>query len=200
MTKVKERKTATKEVILQKAIELGSEDGWHKLTVRNLAERLHYAPPVLYQFFEGKDHLETEILKYGFDLLRKKLIDAAETQQSPEEKLLALALARFDFAIEHHALHSLMFSSGKPVWFKKCAMEGMLQTKEQVTELLIEISGRTTPVHDLISNFIALIKGYTFFATEMPDDKSCAHFFGQMQPKQAFEMAMKRFIASIQNK
>lgn len=200
MSKTKERKTASREVILQKAIELGRDEGWHKLTVRNLAERLHYAPPVLYQFFEGKDHLETEILKYGFDMLRKILVDAAQDQQQPAEKLLAVALARFDFALENHALHSLMFSSGKPLWFKKCTMEGMLQTKEQVTELLTAISGRSEPVPDLLSNFIALIKGYTFFATEMPDHNSCAHFFGTMPPKQAFEIAMKRFIASIQNK
>lgn len=200
MGKIKERKTASREIILEKAIELGREDGWHKLTVRNLAQRLNYAPPVLYQFFDGKDHLEKEILKFGFDLLRERLSAAAAQVPSPEEKLLALALARFDFAVEHHSLHSLMFSSGKPAWFKKCTMDGMLQTKAQVSDLLCKISGREEPVYDLISNFIALIKGYTFFATEMPDDHSCAHFFGEMPPKQAFETAMKRFIASIQEK
>src|SRR6056297_907795 len=167
MGNVKERKTANREIILEKAIELGRDDGWHKLTVRNLAQRLNYAPPVLYQYFEGKDHLEKEILKYGFDLLRAKLFEAADEKQSMEDKLLALALARFDFALEHESLHSFVFSSGKPAWFKKCTVDGMLQTKTHVSDLLCRISGRKEPVYDLISNFIALIKGYTFFATEM---------------------------------
>lgn len=109
-----------------------------------------------------------------------------------------MAKARFRFAIEHAALHSLMFKTDSPNWFRETVFSGMCQTREIVTSLIQEISGREDECLDLITNFISLIKGYTFFATELPTELCKSHFFGTKSPEEALAEAMTRFINSIQ--
>lgn len=192
------RESATRESIISEAIDLAKEEGWKKVTVRAIAARLGYQPPLLYQFFDNKDHLIQTILENGFEKLVASLVEARTSQDDPEAKLLAIAKARFRFATEHAALHSLMFKTDTPTWFRETVFSGMCQTREVVTSLIQEISGREDECLDLVTNFISLIKGYTFFATELPPDLCRSHFFGIKKPEEALAEAMTRFINSIQ--
>lgn len=195
---ITQRESATREGIISEALNLAKEEGWKKVTVRAIAARLDYKPPVLYQFFDNKDHLIQTILENGFETLSTSLLEARMSQDNPEEKLLAMAKARFRFATEHAALHSLMFTTDNPAWFRKTVFSGMCQTREIVTSLIQEISGRADQCLDLVTNFISLIKGYTFFATELPADLAKSQFFGLKTPEEALAEAMTRFINSIQ--
>lgn len=197
-TKSQSRTSATAAQIKEVAIELAREDGWNKLTVRALAEKLGYTPPILYQYFENKDHLLQEIMAEGFEQLYAAVQSAAENAVSPAEALVAVARARFQFAVRHNALHSLMFATGCPCWQREATFKGMLQAGALIKELLKAISGRSDDCHDLKTNVVALVKGYTYFATEMPDDEACQHFFPDLKPEDALAQAMERFILSIQ--
>ena len=192
------RESATRESILAEAIALAKEEGWKKVTVRSITERLEYKPPVLYQFFDSKDHLIQTILESGFEVLSTSMKEARMTAKEPKDQLLAMAQARFRFALEHAALHSLMFTTDNPAWFRKTVFSGMCQNRNNVTALIQEISGREDECLDLVTNFISLIKGYTFFATELPSDLAKSHFFGTKTPEEALAEAMTRFINSIQ--
>jgi AcrR family transcriptional regulator len=192
------RESATRESIISEAIDLAKEEGWKKVTVRAISSRLGYQPPVLYQFFDNKDHLIQTILENGFETLTTSLMEARSSQNDPESKLLAMAKARFRFAIEHASLHSLMFKTDSPNWFRETVFSGMCQTREILTTLIQEISGREDECLDLVTNFISLIKGYTFFATELPTELCKSHFFGTKSPEEALAEAMTRFINSIQ--
>ncbi len=192
------RESATRESILAEAIALAKEEGWKKVTVRAITERLNYKPPVLYQFFDNKDHLIQTILENGFEILSTSMKEARMSAEEPKDQLLAMAQARFRFATEHVALHSLMFTTDNPAWFKKTVFSGMCQNREIVKTLLQEISGRNDECLDLVTNFISLIKGYTFFATELPVELAKSHFFGAQCPEEALAEAIKRFIKSIQ--
>ena len=191
------RESATRESILAEAIALAKEEGWKKVTVRAITDRLDYKPPVLYQFFDNKDHLIQTILESGFEVLSTSMKEARMSAEEPEEQLLAMAQARFRFATEHAALHSLMFTTDNPAWFKKTVFSGMCQNRDIVKTLLQDISGRNDDCLDLITNFISLIKGYTFFATELPVELAKSHFFGSQCPEVALAGAMTRFIKSI---
>jgi len=192
------RESATRESILAEAIALAKEEGWKKVTVRAITERLNYKPPVLYQFFDNKDHLIQTILENGFEILATSMKEARMSAKEPKDQLLAMAQARFRFATEHAALHSLMFTTDNPAWFRKTVFSGMCQNRDSVTTLIQEISGRKDECLDLVTNFISLIKGYTFFATELPIELAKSHFFGAQNPEEALAEAMKRFIKSIQ--
>jgi len=192
------REVANRQLILDTAISLGSEQGWSKLTVRNLASRLQYAPPVLYQFFRNKEDLTQAIVKHGFDDLNDDLENALKSRSIPSEKLLEFAKARFHFAITHKALHALMFSPGAPEWHRKLLSKNIQTTHKTVHGLLQSISGRSDTCNDLVLNFVCLIKGYTFFTNEIYPTKHKKEIVGELNPKAEFEGAMTRFIKSIQ--
>ncbi len=198
-SKATSRPSATAAQIKEVAIELAREDGWNKLTVRALADKMGYTPPILYQHFQNKDHLLSEIIAEGFEQLYASVKAAANETASPSEALVAVARARFRFAERHNALHSLMFATGCPCWQREATFKGMMQAGALITELLQSISGRTDDCHDLKTNVVALIKGYTYFATEMPDDAASRQFFPDLKPEDALAQAMERFIISIQN-
>ena len=191
------RKPASKAGIIREALTIAEESGWSAVTVRAIANRMQYQPPVLYQFFKNKEALIQEIAGSGFDRLSEKMMTAASEEDSPDAKLLALALARFEFSLEEETLHNLMFSTGCPVWQKKMIFSSMHRTRNLIVELVQELSQRDDECTDLITHFIALIKGYTFFATELSSDTAHHHFFGPYMPEEAFKKAMQHFINSI---
>lgn len=196
--KTAEKRTASPEIIRNEAIALAETEGWNKLTVRALAARIGYQPPILYQHFKSKDHLLKAIMDEGFDQLIHAMHAAALSGKNPGEALINVAIARFNFALENKTLHSLMFGSGGPCWQRETTYAGMCQAESLVSGLLKQITGRKDDCSDLVTNFVALIKGYTYFATEMPEDGACRNFFPNKTPASALSDAMKRFIYSIQ--
>lgn len=193
------KREASPEIIRKEAIALAESVGWAKLTVRALAKRIGYQPPILYQYFKSKDHLLEAIINEGFEQLIKNMRTAAFEASTPQAALIAAARARFDFAIENSSLHSLMFAAGGPCWQRQATFQGMCGAEELISGLLQEITHRTDSCCDLVTNFVALIKGYTYFATEMPQEQACRNFFPNKTPGEALSEAMTRFIYSIQN-
>lgn len=192
-----EREVANRQLILETAINLGIEEGWQKLTVRNLAARLKYAPPVLYQFFKNKEDLTKAIVKYGFEELSQSLNSALESQTAAADKLFEFAKARYHFATRHKALHALMFSPGTPEWHRKVLSKNIQTTHKTVHGLLQSLTGRSDSCNDLVLNFVCIIKGYTFFTNEIYPTKHKKEIIGELDPVVEFEGAMTRFIKSI---
>lgn len=202
---LKEKKrTASRETIRKEALLIAEECGWEKLTVRALSEKLGYAPPILYQHFESKEHLLRDIVTSGFACLNASMEKAAEAPGTPGDKLVRAARARFRFAVNHKALHNLMFGAGGPCRRPESASQQMCRAEALVTRLLCEtaagckVSADPDAGRELLINFIALVKGYTYFAAEMPEEAARAAFFGPHNPEDALAAAMQRFITSIQ--
>lgn len=192
------REVANRELILDTAIDLGSEQGWQKLTVRNLAQRLHYAPPVLYQFFKNKEDLFKAIVQRGFDELNQSLNQALSSKRAARDKLLEFGIARYLFAVHQSSLHALMFSPGAPEWHRKILSKNIQTVHQTVHGLMQSISGRNDNCKDLVLNFICLIKGYTFFTNEIYPNKHKKEIIGELDPTLEFVGAMTRFIKSIE--
>ncbi len=192
------RPSPTPELIREAALELASELGWNKLTVRALADKLGYTPPILYQHFENKDHLLQAIMEEGFATLIGSMQHAAQQAPSPQAALVAVARARFRFAERQSTLHSLMFGSGGPCWQREATFKGMMEGGTLIKGLLQAISGRSDDCRDLKTNFVALIKGYCYFASELPQNTAAAQFFPDTEPEDALAEAMQRFITSIE--
>ncbi len=184
---------------MNEALLLAAEQGWHKLTVRELATRLKYAPPVLYEHFENKDHLLHTMMVEGFELMSAQIQKATAVATDPREKLELLGLERFKFATENRALHTLMFSTNCSCGQQELIIQGMCSAKQTLASLLKEISGRTDDCADLITNFMALVRGYTYMSIELPTHLSHAQFFDKITPAQALRGAILRFIKSIEN-
>jgi AcrR family transcriptional regulator len=100
--------------ILQAVLQIVSAEGWHALTIRKIAERIRYSPPMIYAVFENKEAICTELVADGFQLLYRHLSAGAAGLIDPSKRLRALLRAYRTFAWEHPAYYQAMYGLGAP--------------------------------------------------------------------------------------
>jgi AcrR family transcriptional regulator len=94
--------------ILRAAREIAAESGWPALTVRGIAERIEYSPPVIYEHFAGKAEVLAELRRAGFAELADAAALAMATTGDPRRRLLAAVDAYWDFASANPDVYLLM--------------------------------------------------------------------------------------------
>ncbi len=99
--------------ILDAARELFAAEGYDAVTMRRVAERIEYTPPVIYQHFADKATLIREICIEDFRALAHAFQAVAKIED-PVDRLQALAECYVDFALEHPNQYRLMFMSPRP--------------------------------------------------------------------------------------
>lgn len=98
--------------ILDAARAIAAQDGWQAVTVRRLAERIEYTPPVVYQHFASKEAVLLELVREGFRMLRAALDAARAGADRPEDALLRMAHAYWAFAWDAPDLYQVMYGLG----------------------------------------------------------------------------------------
>lgn len=106
------RRDATRGRILSAATDLAREEGWPGVTMRKIADRIDYSHPALYAYFSTKEDLLLALLREGLALFRADLQAAADAAPSPEEAVLALTTALWDFPWRHPELYQVMHGLG----------------------------------------------------------------------------------------
>ena len=144
--------------IIQAAIDIASESGWAKASVRNISKRIDYSTIKIYSEFGGKEGLMTTIQTQGFAKLRQTMLNAIATEQTPEEQFIALNLAYYNFTKTHRAYYELMFQMNGTNCSK--ATSSILQhTSEPIRSLISQISGAPTSKSQFF-NWWALMHGF----------------------------------------
>src|SRR5437867_1795925 len=104
-----QEKQALRQAILTAAGELFLEQGYERFSLRKVAERIGYSPTTIYLYFHNKDDLLFTVVNEGFVRFGKQLAAAAESQEDPWERLIALGRAYVAFGLEHPVYYQLMF-------------------------------------------------------------------------------------------
>jgi AcrR family transcriptional regulator len=110
--RARERDTI-RERILDAARELFAAEGYEAVTMRRVAERIEYTPPVIYQHFADKATLIGEVTLRDFRLLAQafqKLAGVAD----PIERLRLTGEQYVEFALTHPNHYRLMFMTPEP--------------------------------------------------------------------------------------
>ena len=94
--------------ILEEAIGIVYREGVERITMRGLAEKLGYSPATIYLHFSGKNELQREIARHGFERLVDRLSSAFEIED-PDEALRQICLRYIEFGLENPQLYRLMF-------------------------------------------------------------------------------------------
>ena len=202
LDKKEQRKEKVREAIKQAALDIAKKEGWNKVTIRKVADKVLYTPPIIYEFFKNKDDLYRHLVKDGFDKLINETYEKIGTQVSAEDKLCAMALARFEFVTEHHTLHHMMFDAENPEWHNLELADYMVKIKDMVTDLIIEISGTKDKLkaQEYFLNMVCLLKGYTYFKIQhckIHEAKRNQMLWPNDDITELFLKAFKRFIGSI---
>lgn len=95
--------------ILQAAQAIATEEGgWQKVSVREIANRIEYTHPAIYKYFDSKEAILLQLVRDGFTRLAQTVRTARKEGQLPQQLLLGVAKAYWQFALDNILLYQLM--------------------------------------------------------------------------------------------
>ena len=101
---------AAKTEILEEAVKLMGEIGYHNFTMRKLAAKLSITATTIYNYYKNKDDLFINLLIRGFAELYRRLEKANRNQATPAEQLRAMIHGYIDFGLNNANFYNLMYS------------------------------------------------------------------------------------------
>ena len=111
----KERdKTERRQAILDAAQRLFIEQGFEKVSMRNIADAIEYSPATIYLYFKDKNELLFALQNQAFGRLAQEF-ESVFSIQHPAERLHAIGHKYLGFAFEHPELFELMFIMTGPM-------------------------------------------------------------------------------------
>jgi AcrR family transcriptional regulator len=111
-TRRERQRREVRQGILDAARAIAGQDGWQMVTIRRIADRIEYSPPVIYEHFAGKDAILLELVREGFRRLLGDLETARAEAAGPDDALRGLALAYWRFAWDAPDLYQVMYGLG----------------------------------------------------------------------------------------
>ncbi len=100
--------------ILDAALEIILEEGFQNLSMRKLGKRINMTAPNIYNYFSGKDEINLEILRYGFESLYRRINDAYDEADDPFQGIENIVRAYFEFSLEKPNYFDLMWNRPTP--------------------------------------------------------------------------------------
>ncbi|WP_257667826.1 TetR/AcrR family transcriptional regulator [Parapedobacter tibetensis] len=184
----------TRNTILEQSWQIVEEEGWQALSIRKIAEAIEYSTPVVYKHFESKDAIIEEFTKQGFGLLAEKLKNAKIQHDQPDQQLIAISHAYWNFAFNHAKHYQIMFGLGIPT----CEMIHGIDEMKKVNDLMLSSieyaieSGKNLDAdsHLKLRTFWSILHGLV--AIEMLSARNCAD-----TALQTLDDAMEGFIKAL---
>jgi AcrR family transcriptional regulator len=119
-----------REKILDAAREMFATDGIDAVTMRAIAERIEYSPPVIYSHFEDKHALIQELCYRDLRALAQAFGRIGRVDD-PVERLRRIGQAYVDFALEHPEQFRFMFMTPKPAEDTSAVHDAMKANPEE---------------------------------------------------------------------
>jgi AcrR family transcriptional regulator len=101
-----------REQILTAAQELAAQSSWQAVTIRKVAERVEYSPPMIYEHFASKEAILIELMRLGNARMRDALRAAHDGAKGPRAAVREMALAYCRFAWRYPELYQVMYGLG----------------------------------------------------------------------------------------
>lgn len=103
-----------RQLILGAAQKLFLENGFEKISIRNIADEIEYSPATIYLYFKDKNQLLYALHQQGF----MKMIEEFQPLQQvadPFERLVEMGRSYIRFAVQNPELFDLMFIMTAPM-------------------------------------------------------------------------------------
>ena len=128
---IKDRKErsreAMKKLILDTSIKLFISEGYDKVSMRKIAEKMEYSAGTIYLYFKNKDEILYELHNIAFDKFYQEQLLVKDVKD-PFEKLKLHSKIYINFALKNPEYYELMFimrATGTQISDKKDWFEGM---------------------------------------------------------------------------
>jgi AcrR family transcriptional regulator len=108
----KERQERERELVRRAIVEAARElfvaEGFGKVSMRKIAERIEYSPAAIYSYYPSKDDIFYALAEEGFRLLTEGL-DADDAEIDPLDLVRSGLTAMYRFSQSHPEYYALMF-------------------------------------------------------------------------------------------
>ncbi|GAB3248274.1 hypothetical protein GCM10027347_04450 [Larkinella harenae] len=111
--KEREREEMRK-LILEAAQKLFLENGFEKVSIRNIADAIEYSPATIYLYYKDKNELLYALHQIAFQKMVGEFQEALQ-RTNPFERLVEMGRQYFQFAFENPELFDLMFIMTAPM-------------------------------------------------------------------------------------
>jgi AcrR family transcriptional regulator len=109
ISRTPEQVDAFRQEILDSALHIIVEQGFHKLSMRKIASRLGVTATTIYNYYASRDELYFFIRMRGYELLFESLVYTYNGNNDPYEKLSAVAREYVRFGILNPDYYEVMF-------------------------------------------------------------------------------------------
>lgn len=108
------QKQEIRSLILEESMKLFTEEGFSKVSVRKIAERIQYSPTTLYLYFKDKNEILFYCCESGFKKMLEQNI-ALALISDPIERLHQMGVNYLNFGLENPEFYDLMFIQEAPM-------------------------------------------------------------------------------------
>lgn len=100
--------------IVDAAVQMIVEEGYEKVSIRNIADKIEYSPATIYLYYKDKDELLYDVQSQAFATLAEEFREKINAED-PFKRLEQLAVAYLEFSRQHPELYDLMFIIKAPM-------------------------------------------------------------------------------------
>ncbi|MBN1971477.1 MAG: TetR/AcrR family transcriptional regulator [Candidatus Delongbacteria bacterium] len=108
-----------KSKILEEAKNIFKEEGYDKISIRNIASRINYSPTTIYLYFKNKDDLLKTIIREYYEKLRDEINSIIDEKKDPLYTLIKILKAYIYNAIDPNSNYLIVLKNHKLVSVKK---------------------------------------------------------------------------------
>ncbi len=109
-----DKRQEIKQHIVQCGIEIVEKEGFNSLSIRKVAMLSGYTAGNIYQYFENKDELIREIVKFGYMKILKSISIDMESDESIETKIRKIFISYINNALSMPAYYKAVMLSEDP--------------------------------------------------------------------------------------
>lgn len=124
-------KEKMRDLILETAARIIITEGYDKLSIRKIADRIEYSPAIIYHYFNNKNDIVSQVLRQGHQNLITALSVNLTAYGTPELRLKELTKKYIDAALKDPAQYLAVQLNGSPevLEFTAYLFEGAAKTK-----------------------------------------------------------------------
>jgi AcrR family transcriptional regulator len=100
----------TRSGIVLTAKSIARREGWQAVSIRKIADAINYSAPIIYEYFDSRDVLLSEIRNEGFRFLKQEYERIQNLYRDPEKQLFEISLVQWSFAIQHPEIYQVMYN------------------------------------------------------------------------------------------
>ncbi len=153
-------KEETRNNILTAALHIGKTEGWQALSMRKIADEIEYTAPIIYEYFDNKDAILTELTRKGLTYLSEQMQKAKAKHRLPAKQMEAMWMAYWNFAFAKKELYQLMFGVEMSCCMsRKMVSPDFIKPEDLVSEVIVALMKDKNPSEDEICKWY-----YTFWS------------------------------------